>query len=155
MRIIDLNGTERDCVSAYPDKEWPGYMRVEFKTEVRSHHVWYPIDEFVKNNPNLAGLTKNAPPTVKETVGVVSASTKNTLTDKKQQWKEDIYKDFPVWISRGLGEGQIRTVISNTKSSVTVDKKWDVNPDKTSQYVLSHNIHNPQVFGNTLPGKNN
>ena len=151
MKIIDINGYERDCVRAYPDKEWPGYMRVEFKTEVRSHHIWYPIADFIKNNPQLEELTKGAPPVIKEVVGVVSGSTDTELTDKKQKWEKDSYKDFPVWISRGKGEGQVHTVIANTSNTIIVDKEWDIKPDKTSQYVLSFDVHDPQPQGNTIP----
>ncbi len=153
MKIIDINGNERDCARAYPDKEYPGYMRVEFETEVRSHHVWYPIDEFIKNNPNLVNLTKSAPEVIEEIVGNVTSSKLKSLTDKKQKWEVDAYKGFPLWISRGTGEGQIRTVTSNTKNTLEVDKDWITLPNNTSQYVLSHNIHDPQPLGNALPGK--
>lgn len=152
MKIIDINGNERDCVKAYPDKDYPGYMRVEFKTAIRSHHEWWPIKEFIKYNPNLISLTKGAPKQVEETLGIVSSSSDITLTDKKQKWEEGSYIDFPVWISRGKGEGQIRKVLFNSKDTVTVDKPWDTKPDKTSQYVISHNIHDPQPLGNALPG---
>lgn len=155
MKIVDVNKTERDCVSAYPDKDYPGYMRVEFKTEVRSHHIWYPIAEFIKNNPSLEKLTKNAPAVTAETVGVVTSSTENSLTDSKQKWTKNAYLDFPVWISRGSGEGQIRTVISNTGNTIKIDKVWDTLPNKSSQYVLSYNIHDPQPLGNNLPEKDN
>src|SRR3990167_5931408 len=103
MKIIDINGNKRDCTKAYPDPDYPGYMRVEFETEVRRHHVWYPIEDFVKNNPQLESLTKNAPTVSEDIVGVVSSSSADSLTDKKQVWKENAYTGFPVWISRGAG----------------------------------------------------
>lgn len=151
MKIIDINGNTRDCEKAFPDPTYPGYMRVEFKTVVRSHHVWYPISEFIKNNPELENLTKSAPAVMDDVVGVVSSSTETGLTDKKQKWKENAYVGFPLWVSRGTGEGQIRTVTANTHNALTIDKKWEVKPDKTSQYVLSYNIHDPQPLENALP----
>lgn len=151
MKIIDINGNERECIKVYPDKDYPGYMRVEFKTKVRSHHEWYPIEEFIKNNPTLKKITVDAPRVAEETLGVVSSSSKNELTDKKQNWELNIYVGFPVWISRGLGEGQVRIITSNTSNTLVIDKPWDILPNKTSQYVISHNIHDPQVRGNTLP----
>ncbi len=153
MKIVDLNGNERDCVKAYLDKDYLGYMRVEFKTAVRSHHEWYPIDEFIKNNPKLKQLAGGAPRTTEETLGIVTASTPTKLTDTKQKWEVNSYIGFPVWISRGLGEGQVRIVVSNTKNTIEVDKKWNILPNKTSQYVLSYNIHNPKPIGNILQGK--
>lgn len=153
MKITDINGTIRDCEKIFPDPAYPGYMRVEFKTEVRSHHVWYPIEDFVKNNPTLSNLTRNIPVQPKDIIGVVTKSTKDSLTDKKQKWTTNAYAGFPLWISRGTGEGQIRAVVKNDHSTLTIDKAWEIAPDKTSQYVLSHNIHDPQPMGNTLPGK--
>lgn len=152
MTIIDVNGNERTCVKAFPDKNYPGYMRIEFKGAIRSHHEWYPIDEFSKNNPKLAYLTNSAPVVTEEVVGVVSSSTPTSITDKKRSWKENAYKGFPIWISRGLGEGQIRTVISNSHNTIHIDETWETKPNKTSQYVLSHNIHDPQPLENALPG---
>lgn len=152
MTIIDVNGKERNCTGVSPDKNYPGYMLVTFKGAARSHTEWYPIDEFITNNPTLAQLAKSAPHVTEEIVGVVSSSTITSLTDKKQNWKKDAYKGFPLWISRGMGEGQIRTVASNTHNTIHLDAAWEVKPNKTSQYVLSHNIHDPQPLENVLPG---
>lgn len=152
MKIIDINGEERNCVKTYPDPDYAGYMKVEYKNAVRSHHEWYPIEDFLKNNPDLSKLIKNAPPIIGEVVGVVTKSTKIGLTDRNQKWDENIYKGFPVWISRGNGEGQTRGIVSNTKNSIIVDRPWDAQPDKSSQFVISKNIHTPKAFGNTLPG---
>ena len=43
MKIIDVNGNERECVSATPDKGFPGYMKLEFKSKIRKgyqHSEW-------------------------------------------------------------------------------------------------------------------
>jgi len=149
MTIVDINGNKKECVAAYPDPDFPGYMKLEYNTN-RKYQNWYPILEFIKNNPTLEHLTKNAPVQAEEIVGIVSSSTDITLTDKKQKWEDNTYKDFPLWISRGKGEGQIRTVIANTATSLIIDKKWDEIPNKTSQYVLSWNVHDPQPLGNIL-----
>lgn len=141
MKIIDLNGKEKECEKAYPDPDWPGYMRVEYKNPRRSYHVWYPIEEFKKNNPNLEGLVKDAYIPPPEITGIVSSSTDITLTDKTQSWVINTYAGFPVWISKGQGEGQVRTVLSNTYDTLVIDKKWDTKLNKFSQYVLSRNIH--------------
>lgn len=154
MQIIDVNGNQRECVEAYPDKDYPGYMRIEFKNAVRSHHEWYPIEDFIKNNPNLSHLASHAPQVTEEVVGVVTGATDKELTDGKQKWNMDVYKGFPVWISRGFGEGQVRTVISNNQNTLIINSPWKQIPNKTSQYVISHNIHEPQVLGNTLPQSN-
>jgi len=151
MQIIDINGNTRECTKAYPDNSYPGYMKIEYKTEVRSYSDWYPIKDFVVNNPTLAHLTTNASPVALDDLGVVTKCTPITLKDKTKKWETNAYTDFPIWISRGKGEGQTRIVISNTHHTLTINKEWDAIPDESSQYVLSHNIHDPQVLGNTLP----
>lgn len=55
------------------------------------------------------------------------------------------------WISRGKGEGQIRTILKNNHNTLIINKEWEIIPDITSQYVISHNVHNPKILGNTLP----
>ncbi len=151
MKIIDINGNMRDCFKAYADPSYPGYMKIEYKNTVRSYSDWYPIKEFISNNPTLEHLTTSAAPTALDDLGVVAKSSPLTLKDSSKRWQTNIYADFPVWISRGKGEGQTRKVTSNTHNVLTIDKEWDILPDESSQYVLSHNIHDPQVLGNTLP----
>jgi len=151
MHIIDINGNDRDCIKAYPDPNYPGYLKIEYKNQVRSYTDWYPIKDFLINNPDLEHLTKNAASVTPDDLGIVTKSTKDTLTDKTKKWKIDVYTDFPVWIARGKGEGQTRKVLSNTHSTLTLNTPWDILPDTTSQYLISHNIHDPQILGNTLP----
>jgi hypothetical protein len=156
MKIIDINGSVRECSSVVSDKNFAGYMKVEFVSKTRkgySHSEWIPTQEFLINNPQLKHLVgKNIAVTeASEDLGVVSTAKPLSISDKKKRWKENIYIGFPVWISRGKGEGQIRKVVSNTKNSLTIDKKWNVLPDSSSQYVLSRNVHKPKTFENTLP----
>lgn len=157
MLIVDINGEERECVSVSPDPKFAGYMKVEFASKNRKgykHSEWYPVSDFIKNNPKLKKLTTSAAKIVADDLGVVTSATKDSLTDKLKKWNEDEYAEFPIWISRGKGEGQTRKVIKNSKNVISINRPWDQIPDKTSQYVLSHNIHNPQVRGNTLPANN-
>lgn len=152
MLIVDINGTKRECVAAYPDKNYPGYVKVDYKTKFRSYTEWYPIEEFNTRNPDLSSLTASVKYIANAVSGVVSSSTNVTLTDKTQKWQTNSYAGFPVWISRGKGEGQVRFVLSNTKDTIVVDKKWGIRPNRFSQYVLSHNIHGEKkAVGNILP----
>lgn len=151
MIITDINGKQRECFKAYPDKDHPGFIKVEYKNERRSYNEWYPVDEFLAKNPNF-DPTKEIKHEAPEIAGIVTSSTDITLTDKTQNWAENTYAGFPVWISRGKGEGQVRNVISNTKDTLVIDKKWDTKLNKFSQYVLSRNIHEQMpVTGNISP----
>ncbi len=152
MFIIDINGTKRECIAAYPDKDYPGFVKVDFKNQFRSYSEWYPIDEFNTRNPDLASLTASVKDVAPEITGIVSASIGTTLTDKTQTWQKNSYAGFPVWISRGKGEGQVRTVLSNTRNAIVIDKPWNIRPNRFSQYVLSRNIHGEKkAVGNILP----
>ncbi len=155
MKIVDINGNLRECVRVYLDDKWPGFVSIDFESKLRTgykHTEYYPVEDFRKNNPDLEYLVKDVAREANEVAGVVSSSDNASLTDKTQKWQENIYAGFPVWISRGRGEGQTRTVLSNSKDTIIIDKAWDVKPNKFSQYVLSRNIKdNMPAAGNILP----
>jgi len=153
MIIIDINGNKRDCVTISPDKNWPGYLKIKYYSQARKnfYEEWYQVDEFIKNNPKMADLAKKAPQPLKEDLGVVSHASNQTLTDKTKNWKTNEFASYPLWISRGKGEGQTRQITTNTNDTLIIDKPWKITPNKSSQYVISHNVHNPQIMGNTLP----
>jgi hypothetical protein len=147
MKIVDINGMEREVKEVFPDPDYPGFVKIVFKR----HHEWYSIAEFLQYNPGLSDITKKAPKVPDDVVGVVTSATKNSLRDASQNWAENAYMGYWCWVSRGKGEGQKRTVIKNSHNKVTLDKPWDKIPDKTSQYVLSQNVQDVKAFGNTLP----
>lgn len=154
MKIIDINGQKRDCVSVVPDKDYPGFMRVRYVSKLRkgySHSEWYAIGDFIKNNPTLKNLTNKAPKQIQEDLGVVTSVKGDLLSDLSKKWEKDVFAGTTIWISRGKGEGQTRTVVSNDANTVIIDQPWKEIPDKTSQYVISPNVHDPQVRGNALP----
>ncbi|PJE69378.1 hypothetical protein COU96_00070, partial [Candidatus Shapirobacteria bacterium CG10_big_fil_rev_8_21_14_0_10_38_14] len=88
MKIIDINGEERDCVKVYPDPKFAGYMKVEFASKNRvgyTHSEWYPIADFIKNNPKLKNLTTKAIKVVNDDLGVVTGAKPISLTDKSKR----------------------------------------------------------------------
>lgn len=154
MKYKDINLEERECQSIEPDPGFPGYMRVNFVSKRRAgfvHSEWYKTSDFVLNNPDLAHLADNTPRTPKDEVGVVTSATKLSLTDKRKQWHENEFDGYNVWISRGKGEGQTRKITKNTTDTLFVAKSFKQVPDLTSQYLITFNVHDPQVLGNTLP----
>ena len=157
MQIIDINGKTRDCVRAYLDPHWPGFVTIDYESKNRpgyKHTEWYPISDFLAHNPTLAHLVKGVDITpAPDLAGVVTKCTSNTLTDKTQNWEVNDYAGFYVWISRGMGEGQTRTILSSTKNTLTIDRPWDKPlPNTSSQYVLARVLgNNIQSRGNTLP----
>lgn len=140
MKIVDINGKTRDCVKAYPDPSYPGFIRVEYENPRRKYHVWYPVDDFIKNNPGLMEVIKGTSKPPAEITSTPTSATKSTLTDSTQKWEEDIYKGLHVWIGRGKGEGQSEEIIANTTDTLILKENWKELPDETSQYVISEHI---------------
>jgi hypothetical protein len=145
MKIIDINNQERNCESVYLDPHWPGFVTVLFVSKNRpgyKHTEWMPMEQFFQNNPELKGkvsadfLPTPLPPQIS---GVVTTSETNTLTDNTKDWKTNLYAGFFCWISRGKGEGQTRTILKNTTQKLSLDKPWEIKPNKTSQYSILHN----------------
>lgn len=156
--VTDINGSVRECLNISHDMTYPGYVKVEFSSNRNApatYFEWYPVDDFVQNNPTLAHIVKKGKQPADDDLGTVTRATFTTITDKTKSWQPGIYKGIPLWISRGIGEGQVRNVTDNTHNSLTIDEKFDIKPDKTSQYVLSYNVHNPTVMNNTLPENEN
>jgi len=151
---MDVNGVSRECVKIALDSKFLGYVKVDFESKNRKGFVyseWYPKADFIKNNPNLAKLVKVSSKQPKDDLGRVSLASLTTLTDKSKKWKRDEFVGSPLWISRGRGEGQTRTIVSNSEDTLIIDKAWKSVPNNTSQYVISYNVHDPQVLGNILP----
>jgi hypothetical protein len=150
MKIVDINGTEREAKSVAPDPKFPGYMKVEF----RRHHEWYTIKEFLQFNPKLDHLTQGAAEPPQDVVGYVTKAGPDFIIDEKAALKPRAHLGMEIWISRGKGESQQRNVVKNTKTRITVDKPWDPVPDQSSQFVISQSIMDVPAMGNTLPQDN-
>ena len=145
MKIVDINNQERNCDKVYLDPHWPGFVTVLFVSKNRpgfKHTEWMPQEQFFQNNPELKGkvsadfLPTPPPPQI---ASIVTGATADTLSDNTRSWKKNLYAGYFCWISRGKGEGQVRTILSNTPKKLTLDKPWEVRPNKTSQFAILHN----------------
>jgi len=90
-------------------------------------------------------------------VGTASAATADTLTDSTQAFRANAYRNVFIKITAGTGEGQERTILSNTATAVTITVPWDVLPDTTSRYEIfnpvmpdNQNIWQLAVFNDQL-----
>ncbi|CAN5350152.1 hypothetical protein BH10PAT1_BH10PAT1_1030 [soil metagenome] len=155
MKIIDENGMARECIDINLDPAFAGYIKADFESKVRKgykHSEWFPVDEFIKNNPKLKNIIGKVHDST-EDIGVVSKATTDSIQDISKKWKKDIFNGVTVWISRGKGEGEQRKIINNNKNTFYVDEPWTEIPDRTSQYVISNNVAKDiKAVGNTLPG---
>ena len=117
MKIIDINDSGRECQSVGPDHEYPGFMKVQYKR----HFEWMTIEEFLGKNPQLKKLADTAHHFAPDIACVVTSSGDNFLKDSTQNWQKNCYAGYSVWISRGKGEGQKRTIIKNEVNTLHID----------------------------------
>lgn len=79
---------------------------------------------------------------------VVTAATATTLSDAAKSWTVDEHATRTVVIRTGTGQGQVRTIASNTATQLTVSQAWAVTPDTTSTYeVVVPEIEATQTLG--------
>ena len=74
-------------------------------------------------------------------VGLVTAATSTTITDSSRSFAANGLVGQTVLILAGTGQGQLRTVVSNTATQITISNGtdglgWATTPDATSQYQL-------------------
>lgn len=142
MKIIDINGKERECAKAYVDPNYPGYVTIIFNSRRNpgtQYTQWMPIPDFLSKNPELTSVTDGVDITpAPEITGQPTKVGKDTLQDSTQNWEVNDYVGYYLWIVRGNGKGQLRTVLSCTHNTLKIDRPWEKpKPDKNSQYVLT------------------
>jgi hypothetical protein len=70
--------------------------------------------------------------------GTTSSATGTTLVDTTKSWTVNGYANFQVRIVSGTGAGQVRSITSNTATTLTVPT-WTITPDATSVYQIEGN----------------
>ncbi len=154
MQLVDLNLKTREYLSIILDPHYPGYVSVTYPSKrpnTPSRTEWYPLADFQKNNPTLVSQLGPLPNIPQSDLGQVTHAGEFYLEDTAKDWVNNIYVGFMVWISRGTGEGQVKNIKSNNKNTLTIDTAWTTTPDTKSQYVISKDIHDVKILGNTLP----
>lgn len=73
----------------------------------------------------------------------VSSATDDTLTGDGVSWSVNEWKGQYVKLTSGTGSGQIRKILTNTSSSLTLDREWSTNPDSTSTFSI---FYVPKTF---------
>jgi hypothetical protein len=67
---------------------------------------------------------------------IATSASSFIIEDLSQDWKINEWTNYQVRILSGKGEGQRRTIVSNTASAITVSNAWTITPDSTSVYSL-------------------
>jgi len=80
--------------------------------------------------------------------GTATAGGANTLTNGAKNWSSNQWTNSQVRLTAGSGAGQIRTVASNTATTLTLSSAWSTAPDATTQYSLEGNDDVLYFIGN-------
>ena len=80
--------------------------------------------------------------------GTATGGGANTITNSAKAWTTNQWTNSQVRIVSGTGAGQIRTVSSNTGTTLTVSANWTTNPDATSVYSIEGNDDFIYYLGN-------
>lgn len=80
--------------------------------------------------------------------GTTTSGGVNTLTNSTKNWTVNQWTNYQIRISSGTGAGQIRTIASNTTTTITVSTNWAIQPDSTSNYSIEGNDDFLYYMGN-------
>ena len=83
-----------------------------------------------------------------ETGTSTGSNTTTTLIQTGKTWPTNGWANSQVRITAGTGIGQIRTISSNTATTLTVSAAWTITPDATSAYVIEGNDDYMYLLGN-------
>jgi parallel beta-helix repeat protein len=77
---------------------------------------------------------------IRVALGTVSSATSTTLTDTTATLTAGALTGYWVAIVSGPGVGQVRRIVANTATQVTIDAPWQVLPDTSSQYTIDGGV---------------
>ena len=80
--------------------------------------------------------------------GTATSATSTTLVNSAKAWATNQWANSQVRIVSGTGAGQIRTIASNTGTTLTVSAAWTITPDASSVYVIEGNDDFLYIMGN-------
>jgi hypothetical protein len=68
--------------------------------------------------------------------GTATSGAAATLTDSGKSWTTNAFAGYKVELLTGTGAGQVRTVVSNTGTVLTVTPNWSTNPAAATTYSV-------------------
>lgn len=80
--------------------------------------------------------------------GTATSATLSTLVNSAKAWTTNQWANYQVKIVAGTGVGQVRTIASNTSTTLTVSVAWTTTPNATSQYAIQGNDDYLYFLGN-------
>lgn len=75
----------------------------------------------------------------KQTSGTATGGTTTTITDTGKAWTVDALAGKAIVLTAGVGGGDVRKIVSNTATEITVDEAFSATPDGTTTYAVYDN----------------
>lgn len=162
--FLDVSNNEVTGAGAPADpKDGPGKLETDTLTAGRvfTCQGWTANTYICHNKVRRAGIpnTNSGEIIMYENVaylydGKVDTSTDTTTTVTKSD-KNQMGVGAVITIVGGKGRGQYRVITKKLKSTVTVDRPWDIVPDSTSHVIVNKAFINAFVCYNELDGHAN
>jgi hypothetical protein len=83
-----------------------------------------------------SGIERTAKTGAVYVTGTATSTAQRTLTDAALNLESGRYANHRVLITGGTGAGQSRRIVTNTATTFTVPRNWDVQPNATSTYEV-------------------
>jgi hypothetical protein len=83
-----------------------------------------------------SGIERTAKTGAVHVTGTATSAAARTLTDSLLSLEPGRYANHRVLITGGTGAGQNRRIVTNTATTFTLPRNWDVQPDATSTYEV-------------------
>lgn len=94
------------------------------------------IDEYYFNFPTSSPNPEDMIGVMERDMGTADSGTSTTLTDNGKSWTGNAWAGKVVIIKFGTGMGQIRKIVSNDATTLTISEPWTTTVDSTSEYVI-------------------
>jgi len=89
----------------------------------------------------------------KQDSGTATSGTATTLTDTNKAWTINEFADKAIVLTAGAGGGDVRKIVSNTATEITIDVAFSATPDVTSEYAVYDEVWRHFYFGSTTKAR--
>jgi hypothetical protein len=133
-------GTLVDSTANWTVNQWTGYYAYIYTGTGRGQII--PITSNTATTLSFSTISTAPDATSRYQIlgydaGKSSGSnTANTIIDSGKSWTVNRYANYAVRILFGTGAGQLRRIISNSSTALTINGFWNILPDNTSVYVI-------------------
>jgi len=100
------------------------------------------VHTLIRVNPNPNSQSSDPPIVISngDNGNSTGGNSSTTLANLNRTWTTNQWASWSVMITGGTGNGQVRTVVSNTGTRLTISSAWTTVPDSSSTYELGFTV---------------